>query len=1191
MSRLFISEDYISKENAVWKLKCGDMRLSLGFDEKCGIAMESFENASGKRDVSYFYQKVSLLPVAVREDETFVSVSEEAAKTIFAGKEILTLKIQIRSDRLEYVFHLMAFPDTSVIRYHFDVTALRDGVEEAIVPLSYRVRIDDPKHIYTLSYFHGGRAAYDHGMREDFPMGTAWFPAKADISSVKTSEYVPLVLFKRNETPQDAFMVQMDYIANWSFTAQRNPMRQQPEIFSFSFSIDDGKRFAFKKGESMSLPVITLAVYAEDDDVLMERLYDWQYSYMWDYTNRDYYAKTRSISRWVSCTRNQHEQFAYRTAVISMGAVLLSRLGYDMLWDDAGWSACDGWPSAGYESVFFNNYEGPDFSQNRKFLKKCGKGWLLWFAGKPSPAVMEHKCGAWGNFEWRTDAVYLNQIDDERNFRNSIQTYLDRDPERSFHTCSGGSTYSHTFDIVRRSNYNYLADAGRGPATTYYFSYFEYPDKWGDLLAFLGPLAFTDDYATICPEADIVQNVKDVRYMPEFARAGLTAVPYPGESFCEEDERKVRTDLSLYRYFKENGIAGRYSYAYHPDVWGDKEFYYLQRTSRDRLRACIVLKHRPKKKVTIYPKAVLDETEYSVTFMNSAKRELRKGRDLKENGIVLERATDGELIFLNLDDHPKDEGLSAVSEEKTLNPFTVYKRRETNVGVSGVALYWERIGEADGFEIVKDGKKIDYLNRCNFYFERDGEEDSDYEVFGIKDNMRFACGKAEKIAGGKRIYSALGDYGRRAENSVWGAKWAKDGQNFEPMRFVPPADNPLADYGGTPNQIGGIMGYYEGGKCARVGHGWMQASSDCFAARTFICPRDGEIRVVVRAMKEWYHREEGCDLTFFVTRNGEPIGDVADIRKGDVYGCALNRRLTVKQGDELSFVLGKAEEKDEQPVPWEHGAALIGCVPVITYLEEDKTTGYYVKTQFEGSAEIVEKSFKVPVGIYKVCLKFSDEGKLIDENLTDVYINGVLELKELDVVQTSRGEGKCVRTVRYVVPRNGEIRVRIEAVKGLTGVNCIEIAEESDDVLRVNCGGEEFIDWSGDIWAADKTSQAHICFKDDKVFGATPTLFDRGLYLTAVESERIEYTFDLPNGLYFVHLKFMEDGNDSHAFEIMINGEKAYQVSDLQENAGGKRAAADRRFENVAVENGKLNILLKGIDGKKAILQAIEIGR
>ena len=45
-----------------------------------------------------------------------------------------------------------------------------------------------------------------------------------------------------------------------------------------------------------------------------------------------------------------------------------------------------------------------------------------------------------------------------------VKRFLDAHPGSSFHTCSGGSTYSHTFEIGGRyANYNYLSDLGRGP--------------------------------------------------------------------------------------------------------------------------------------------------------------------------------------------------------------------------------------------------------------------------------------------------------------------------------------------------------------------------------------------------------------------------------------------------------------------------------------------------------------------------------------------------------------------------------------------------------------------------------------------------------------------------------------------------------------------------------------------------------
>ena len=60
---------------------------------------------------------------------------------------------------------------------------------------------------------------------------------------------------------------------------------------------------------------------------------------------------------------------------------------------------------------------------------------------------------------------------------------MDAHPCSSFHTCSGGSTYSHIFEIGGRyASYNMLSDLGRGPYVNHYFSYLEPPDKWGDLI-------------------------------------------------------------------------------------------------------------------------------------------------------------------------------------------------------------------------------------------------------------------------------------------------------------------------------------------------------------------------------------------------------------------------------------------------------------------------------------------------------------------------------------------------------------------------------------------------------------------------------------------------------------------------------------------------------------------------------------
>jgi len=123
-----------------------------------------------------------------------------------------------------------------------------------------------------------------------------------------------------------------------------------------------------------------------------------------------------------------------------MNADLARAVGFDMLWDDAGWSSYDGMPPDNYGSVFTPTYEGPDFRQTRRYLEKMGMGWLAWFAGRPTPGVMAGKVGAWGDFEWRTDAVDFPDFEADRDLRDKIVRFLDRFPRSSFHTCSGGSS-------------------------------------------------------------------------------------------------------------------------------------------------------------------------------------------------------------------------------------------------------------------------------------------------------------------------------------------------------------------------------------------------------------------------------------------------------------------------------------------------------------------------------------------------------------------------------------------------------------------------------------------------------------------------------------------------------------------------------------------------------------------------------
>ena len=174
--------------------------------------------------------------------------------------------------------------------------------------------------------------------------------------------------------------------------------------------VADLRSRALAPGERLELPPLTIGVFREDLDDMARSLYDWQYEYLWDFTNPDYFARTKWAVPWFFCSRNLQEQFTARLAQLDMlGADVMRSVGFEMLWDDAGWSTYPGWPEDSYGSVFRNTYEGPDFAQTLRYLPKMDMKWLLWFAGRPSAGVMDTKVGSWGNFEWRSDAVDFSE--------------------------------------------------------------------------------------------------------------------------------------------------------------------------------------------------------------------------------------------------------------------------------------------------------------------------------------------------------------------------------------------------------------------------------------------------------------------------------------------------------------------------------------------------------------------------------------------------------------------------------------------------------------------------------------------------------------------------------------------------------------------------------------------------------------
>ena len=78
--------------------------------------------------------------------------------------------------------------------------------------------------------------------------------------------------------------------------------------------------------------------------------------------------------------------------------------------------------------------------------------------------------------------------------------------------------------------------------------------------------------------------------------------------------------LEIYRYLREQGVAGRLSYMAHPIVTGDTDYWYDQRISHDRKMSCLIIKHKAAGEVTLRPQGLLPEHAYHMSFEVATRR-------------------------------------------------------------------------------------------------------------------------------------------------------------------------------------------------------------------------------------------------------------------------------------------------------------------------------------------------------------------------------------------------------------------------------------------------------------------------------------------------------------------------------------------------------------------------------------------
>jgi len=1247
----------------VWTI--GTKSIEMTFDGRNGsFRLVSFSNKSCDPPLEYvdpktaaapfaldsesFGRKPAGAPSAAQADSRWTLKAATARQATSGGRPAVQLDLTLTRGDILAQFHVLAFPGTSILRQWVEIENAGSRPLGLKSPVAARFQLrGDQSTSYLHSWLAGGYATADQGKMYQKPVTS---PYGRKLVGSGTANFVPWMALHRSAGSKDGLFVALEYLGTWSLAVDH----EAAGSLTATAGLPELKACVLQPGQRLEMPWVTFGVFRDGLDAMAASLYDWQYEYLWDYTNADYYARSRCVTWWFSCSRNLQEQFTARLANLDMNTSDAMRsMGYEMLWDDAGWSSFpgDGLPPNAYGSVFSQTCEGPDFSQTQRYLQKTGMRWLLWFAGRPSAGVLDSKIGAWGDFEWRTDAVGFPNMAADKSFRAEVKRFLDVHSGSSFHTCSGGSTYAHTFEIGGRySSYNYLSDLGRGPYTNHYFSYLEPPDKWGDILVSIASIYGKKDGSSVGLPAGAIPRPEDLRYVKESGRGMLTAVPSPyWGRLPAEDTELARRDMELYRFFRREGLAGRWSYVFHPTVQGDQEYYYFQRTSHDRRKACIILTHRAENPVLVRPHGLLPEAKYVVGFDSTQATTERTGADLMTAGIAIENQKPGELIYLNLPNRPGS------GQDKTApqSPGRVLVRRETNIGHGGIGVYWSPGVDNNWisyYEVRRDGRILEKVAIGNYYFDR-AEGWSNAHEYAVRtidgDGNASDWRVAEPTTDEPLIFAALGGHFAQAGRDGWSAETTANSQTFTPMTWVPPAKNPAADFGGTPNQRGGVEGYWEGPGGARIGRGWQQASKTEGCVRTWTAPKAGTVHIVGRAMREYYHRSLGGLLKVTVLHGRQQIWPEmggATVALGDLTGVAHNVTRNVAAGDAIRFVLDKGTVPENDLIAW---------MPAIVYDETNAVTikaavvrilcgaktpytdrcgNFWAADQhFAGgesvsTAEKIEDasptpedqplyqngrtgkdfsySIPVPTGLYAVRLKFAEpKHPWMFERPIDVDVNGQRVLTDFDIVQAAKGPRRAVeRTFHNVVPNaEGTIAIRFAAGKSPRGasddamVQAIEVLPEQKPAIRIKAGSEaEFVDWKSCLWTADAHFSGGTAIKSAApVLHASPTLYDQELYRTARSAKTFSYTLAAPPGLYTVHLKFAEmwlPRVGERPMDIAINGRLVRKSWDPASAAGRTGMATDLRIDNITPDkDGHIVIGLHATGVNDAILQAIEI--
>ena len=509
----------------------------------------------------------------------------------------LQLDIELQSSGLRVTKHYVVYPGTAVVREWLNLENISDKpVHISQLDFLHSSLLTSAADDLQFNYLTGAGNYNGSQLLKSEPMGSDFqrvLDSKVGVQTLSYSAYLPLV-FLLNQKSQEGIAIGWDYLGHWRFeiaSQESTPLNLSLEVAGFEKDLAPGGK--------IESPKAFMATFSGGVDELGNQLLDWQYAYMWEFTNPEYFAKTRWAVDWPEPWVGDGgapsaDNWGRRLALDVRYVDLMRETGTDILWDDAGWY--DKWGS----------WTAPDWKLANDYVRKHDMRWVLWFptflATPESKVAQQHpewripgqdvleqsipatadwqnqllddSVKSWGEFQWRYDiapAVSANDTDylaSDQNFRKVLERFKHDHPLSGIDACYGGGRWI-SYDIARLSESGEYTDGGVGPYSAYYTSLMVSPDKLHNVVDF--------DHIYYDAASDGIHLAMNPTWYRD-----------PGDG---PDLESIRKNWEIYHYLTAQGVVGRWSHMFRPKVDHDEPIWYFQRMNRDGSKGVILTKH------------------------------------------------------------------------------------------------------------------------------------------------------------------------------------------------------------------------------------------------------------------------------------------------------------------------------------------------------------------------------------------------------------------------------------------------------------------------------------------------------------------------------------------------------------------------------------------------------------------------